>query len=369
MSFQTPWLLLALLALPVLVVLYVWLLRRRRRFAVVFSDLDLIRQALPPRSRWRRHVPAALLLVAFASLLLSLARPLAVVDVPLSRTSIILALDVSRSMCAVDIEPNRLAVAQDAAVEFVQSQADSTRIGIIAFAGFAELAVPPTNDKEALTTAIEGFSTSFGTAMGSATMRSIDAIADLNPEVPRAGIDLSTQIDRDAVWADDNKVPDIIVVLTDGANTQGVDPLFAAEQAADRRVRVYTIGFGTTEETSMICNPSQAGADFIADPFGPDGVGAVGPAGDFGQIGGFGGLRQFLIIDEPTLQGVAELTGGEYFRAEDADQLVDVFRNLPSQIELQPDEVEIAWVFAVAGTALALMAVAFGLGRLGPHRG
>ena len=357
MSFQWPFLLVSLLLAPALVGLYIWLLGRRRRHAVGVSNIDLIQAAMEQGPSWRRHIPAVLLLLATTSALFGLARPTAKVEVPLSRTSIILALDVSRSMCAVDVAPNRLAVAQEAAIEFIEAQADSTQIGIVAFAGFAELAVAPTNDKATLVDAVERFNTSFGTAMGSATMRSIDALAEINPEVTRAGVDLSEAIDRRTVWADPDKVPDIIVVLTDGANTQGVDPVFAAEQAADRRVRVFTIGFGTTEETQMVCNPQQAGADFIADPFGDVPAGNFGPAGDFGQIGGFGSISQFLVIDEPTLQSVAEVTGGEYFRAEDAEQLLDVFLNLPTQIALQDRVIEITWVFAALSALLACLAL------------
>ncbi|MEM7094221.1 MAG: VWA domain-containing protein [Actinomycetota bacterium] len=365
MSFQWPYMFLAMLLLPILVALYVWLLRRRRRHAIAVSDVGLIRTARGAGPSWRRHIPPFLFLMAVASMLFGLTRPVVDVEVPLSRTSIILALDVSRSMCAVDIEPNRLTVAQAAATEFVEAQADSTQIGIVAFAGFAELVVPPTNDKVALTQAIDGFNTSFGTAMGSATMRSLDALAEINPEVTRPGIDLSETIDRDAVWGSEEKVPDIIVVLTDGANTQGVDPIFAAEQAADRRVRVYTIGFGTTSETTQVCNPQQAGADFIADPFGEVAAGDFGPAGDFGQIGGFGSISQFLVIDEPTLQTVAATTGGEYFRAEDAEQLVDIFLNLPTQIAVQTREAEATWVFALGAAAFVVAAVITGttLGR------
>lgn len=356
-SFLWPWLLFGLGVIPLLIATYSWLLRRRRKLAVGFSDLSLVRAALDDHRTWRRHVVPGMLLLAVIATLIGLARPTTEIQVPLSRTTILLALDVSRSMCAVDIEPNRLTVAQRAATEFVESQADSTQIGIVAFAGFAELVVAPTNDTEVLVEAIEGFSTSFGTAMGSATMRSLDALAEINAEVVPAGVDLSETIDRDEVWADD-KVPDIVVVLTDGANTQGVDPLFAAEQAADRRVRVYTIGFGTTEETTMVCNPAQAGADFIADPFGEEPAGNFGPAGDFGQIGGFGSMSQFLVIDEPTLQSVAGLTGGEYFRAEDAEQLLDVFLNLPSQVTEQPKEIEITWAFAAVAALLVAVAMA-----------
>jgi len=363
MGFLWPYLLLALLAVPVLVGFYLWLLRRRRRFAVPVSDLALIREALPKHPSWRRHVPPALLLLSAISALLGLARPTAEIDVPLNQTSIILALDVSRSMCATDVEPNRLTVAQQAATEFIETQAGGTKIGLVAFAGSAELVVPPTEDTQVLVDAVAGFNTSFGTAMGSATMRSLDALADTNPEVVPPGIDLSETIDRTAVWADENKVPDVVVVLTDGANTQGVDPIFAAEQAADRRVRVYTIGFGTTSETTMVCNPQQAGADFIADPFGEVAAGNYGPAGDFGQIGGFGAISQFLVIDEPTLESVAALTGGEYFRAEDAEQLLEVFMSLPTQFALQAKTVEITWIFALGAAFLACLAL--GLSALG----
>lgn len=361
MSFQWPYMLAALALVPLLVALYLWLLGRRRRFAVGFSDISLIREAMAPGSHWRRHLPAVVLLASLTSALFGLSRPTVSVDVPLSRTSIILALDVSRSMCATDIEPNRLTVAQDAAIQFVEAQADRTKIGIVAFAGFSELIVPPTNDSEQLTDAIAGFNTSFGTAMGGATLRAIDALAEINPDIVAADAEAAEGESDGAVDRDDArdkaKVPDVVVVLTDGANTQGVDPLIAAEMAADRRVRVYTIGFGTTEETTMVCNPDQAGADFIADPFGEQMVGDVGPAGDFGQIGGFGGTSQFLIIDEPTLQSVASITGGAYFRAEDADQLLDVFLGLPDQFLLEPQEVEISWAFVALSALLACSAV------------
>ncbi len=357
MGFLWPYLLLGLGLVPVLVAVYLWLLKRRRRFAVPVSDLAMIKQAVAKRPSWRRHVAPVLLLLSAVSALVGLARPTTEIQVPLNQTSIILAMDVSRSMCATDVAPNRLTVAQQAATEFIESQAGGTKIGLVAFAGFAELIVAPTDDTSVLVDAVERFNTSFGTAMGSATMRSLEAIAESNPEVVPLAVDLSTTIDRDTVWADDDKVPDVIVVLTDGANTQGADPIFAAEQAADRRVRVYTIGFGTTSETTMVCNPQQAGADFIADPFGEVAAGEHGPAGDFGQIGGFGAVSQFLVIDEPTLQSVAAITGGEYFRAEDAEQLLEVFLNLPTQLERQPQQVEITWIFALASAVFACLAL------------
>ena len=219
--------------------------------------------------------------------------------------------------------------------------------------------MPPTNDPEALIDAVEGFRTSFGTAIGSATMRSVDAIAELNSDVVPSGVDLSEA----TADADPAIVPDIVVLLTDGANSGGVDPIAAAEQAADRGVRVYTIGFGTSAPTAMVCAPTQAGVDFIVDPFGGQSVTGIDPAGDFGQSAAMGGFRQLLVIDEPTLQAIAELTGGEYFKAEDAGQLGGVFEDLPSRVERQNKEVEITVGFVIAGAALTLAATTAGLLR------
>lgn len=357
MTFQWPWALLLLVLLPALVAGYLWMLRRKRKFAVHYTDLSLIRAAMPEHANRRQHIPPALMLIALAALIIGIARPEAIVKVPLSKTSIILALDVSRSMCATDIAPNRLTVAQDAARQFVAAQAEDSQIGIVAFAGFAEIVVPPTNDQEALIGAIDQFSTSFGTAIGSATLKAVDAIAEVNEDVVAATTELSA--DDLLRGADGEKVPDIVVLLTDGANSQGVDPLFAAEQAADRRVRVYTIGFGTTDPTEMVCSPEQAGADFIVDQFGGASVTGITPSGGFGNSGaGIGGFRQFLVIDEPTLQTIADRTGGQYYRAEDAEQLVDVFLQLPAQIALQDEELEITVALAALGALLTIAAVA-----------
>ena len=172
-------------------------------------------------------------------------------QVPLNRTSIILALDVSRSMCATDVSPNRLTVAQDAALKFIEDQADETRIGLVAFAGFAEIVVPPTNDKEILIEAIQSFTTSLGTAIGSATLKSIDAIAEINESVEMSAVDLSAMRNESGLEIDFFQ-PDIIVVLTDGANSRGPRPLEAAQQAADRRVRIYTIGFGSNDPQQLV---------------------------------------------------------------------------------------------------------------------
>ena len=357
MTFTWPLALLSLLAIPALIGAYLLQRRRKRKVAVRYSSVALLRAAMPTKSRWRRLLPMILFLLGLAGLGVASARPQASVTVPLGRTSIILALDVSRSMCATDVEPNRLAVAQDAARTFVKSQPSGTRIGIVAFAGFAELIVPPTTNKGDLVAAIDGLTTARGTVIGAAELKSLDAIAAINPEVAPIGADVGTAAggassSSPSTTAPGGKpsgsyVPDIVVLLTDGANTRGIDPVEAAKQAVDRHVRVYTIGFGTTNPTQMVCSAEQLGSDGIDDGgFG----GAVFPPSGAG--GGFGGAGQYLVIDEPTLQQVADMTGGAYFRAQDADQLKTVFAKLPKQVVLQSRNVEISAGFAALGALL-----------------
>ncbi len=360
MNVLWPWFLWSLLLLPLAVAGYSWILRRRRKVRVRFSSLSLIRAAQPERSRWRRHLPFALLLTACAGLMIASARPVAKVTVPLSRTSIILAIDTSRSMCATDVPPNRLTVAQEAALAFVDEQAAGTQIGIVAFAGFAQTVVPPTTDKGALQKAIRAFSTSLGTAIGSAQLKAIDAIAEVNPNVAYSGVDLGNGANGEAANADANALalaqlgyqPDIIVLLTDGANSGGPNPLDAAQQAADRRVRVYTIGFGTNNPGQMVCTRQQLGSDVFGGGFG----------GGFSFGGGGGGnFRQFIVIDEDTLQSIADLTGGTYFRAENADQLLKIFQDLPTQIVLQKENIELSALFAALGAFFIIAAVLLSL--------
>lgn len=353
MNLLWPWFLPLLLLIPLIVVVYIWVLRRKRRFAIRYSSLSLIREALPRWSRWRRHLPFALFLIGLASLTTALARPVAEVEVPLSQTSIILALDISRSMCATDVSPNRLTIAQEAALDFIEEQAADTKIGIVAFAGFAEIVVPPTNDKNTLKNTIENLTTSLGTAIGSATLKSIDAISEINPEVQSSGLNLRIE-ENESDLLDIGFQPDIIVLLTDGANTHGPFPRDAAQQAADRQLRVYTIGFGTTEFSEMVCSRRQLGPDAFND----GGFGGGFGGGGFGGGGFRGDFRRFLFLDEPTLQAVADITGGSYFRAESADQLFEIFQNLPNQITLQKQSLEISVLFTALGAVFTTIAIA-----------
>jgi Ca-activated chloride channel family protein len=369
MSFATPLALASLVLVPLLLGGYLWLLRRRRKQAVKFSNVALIRQALPRHSRWRRHVPIGFFLAALAALGIASARPSIAQDVPLSRTSIILTLDVSGSMCATDVVPNRLTAAQEAAKEFVKNQVAGTRIGVIAFANFAQLLVPATTDKKALTDAIDNLTTSRGTVIGAATLAAVDAIASVNPDVAPIPPDVEAQADQGGFGPGGPSAsttppdttpapvppggyePDIIVLLTDGANTRGISPVEAAQQAAQRRVRVYTIGFGTDHPTDLVCSAEQLGAG----GFGGGGFGG----GGFGGGPGGGGGRNFLVRDETTLKAVAAATGGTYYQAEDAEQLTSVFAKLPSDIQHQHEEREISVWFVLAGAVFVI--AAFGL--------
>ncbi len=182
MTFLWPTLLVLLAVLPVLVAIRIWGLRRRRS-GVRFSSLSLVRVAAPGSSWIRRHLPFALFVLGLGSLVLAMARPAAIVPVASSRTTVVLAMDVSRSMCATDIPPNRLVAAEEAASSFVENQDSGTQIGIVAFAGFAEIVQVPTNDEEVLLDVIASLATGRRTAVGSAILEAIDAIAEIDPSI------------------------------------------------------------------------------------------------------------------------------------------------------------------------------------------
>lgn len=341
MTLTWPWALVALLAFPMLLAWRWWTRQRRRREAIRLPSVTLIRAALPGRSLWRRRIPLWLFAAGLTVLATGAARPQATVPVPTNAASILLTMDVSGSMCSTDVSPNRLTAAQQAAREFVNAQNDGTKIGLVAFSGIAGLLVPPTDDKQELLTAIDNLRTARGTAIGLAILTALDAIAEINPNVPPTGVDVPTG--GPGAEPDGQYEPDTIVVLTDGANSQGVDPVTAAAQAAARHVRVYTIGFGTTQPAPLVCTADQISG---GSPFGGRGGG-----------GGFGGGGRQQLIDEDALTKVADLTGGKYFQAQDADSLQDVLEGLPSSIVLQNKQVEITVWFALVGALLVLAGV------------
>ena len=260
------------LLVPLAVIAYIILLRQRRRFAVRYSSLSLVRDAMSPRQSWlRRHLPFVLFLLAISGLVMALTRPVATVTIPSNKSTIILALDVSRSMCSTDISPNRLEAAKDAAQSFINNHKSGRQIGIVAFAGFAELIQPPTTDVSILTSAVENLTTARRTAIGSAILRSIDAIAEVDDRIaPSDNVTSASPGTGQLTPSDVELSPHIIVLLTDGASNAGPYPLTAAQQAVARGIRIYTIGYGTPNNTSpMNCSDFFPGGE----QFGPQNFG------------------------------------------------------------------------------------------------
>jgi len=357
MTLTWPLALVSLLAVPALALAYVLALRRRRRRAVPYSSVALLRAASPARSARRRHLPVVFLLAALACLGAAAARPQVRVDVPVSGSAVILALDVSGSMCATDVEPNRLTAAQTAVRDFVRAQPSGTRIGLVVFSGFAQLAVPPTTQRDSLLKAIDALTTGRGTTIGAAILKSVNAIAQIDPGVQPVdeGLGLTGE-GPDTVTPPQGAAPgsvpfapEIVVLLTDGANTGGISPQNAAKLAAARGVRVYPIGFGTTNPTTLVCSADQLGGMSF------DGGRPPGLRGGLGGGSG-GGLRNFLVVDEETLREVATTTGGAYFSAKNADQLQGVLADLPRHVEVQRREVETTVGFAALGVLMVLVA-------------
>jgi Ca-activated chloride channel family protein len=327
--------------IPVLILIYILILRRRKPFAVRYSSLSLVREALPKQSQWRRHLPFALFLLALSSLTVALTRPTSTIKVPSSNSTIILAIDVSRSMCSTDILPSRLEAAKSAALTFVKSQDANAQIGIVAFAGFAAVIQPPTTDRDLLETAIKNLSTARRTAIGEGILVSLDAIAEFDDSVlsPYSG-------EQPQPLPQGEYIPAIVVLLTDGVNTTGAHPLLAAQLSADRGIRVYTIGFGTDQNNS-IPNCGGFASQGSSDQFG----------GSFG--GGGGGFRRE--IDEETLKEVSDLTGGTYHLAASASELEEVFKNLPTRLMTITETTEISVIFTAIGALFASLAILFAM--------
>jgi Ca-activated chloride channel family protein len=337
MSLSWPWALLAFLVIPLVFAVW-WLTRRRRRRAVVrVTSIALVRAAVPGRSRWRRRIPAALLTLGLAVLAVGAARPQATVPVASSSATIMLALDVSGSMCSTDVKPNRITAAEQAASAFIQSQAGGPRIGLVAFASSAVVLVPPTTDTRQLLSALGGLTTSSGTAIGEGIVTSLDAIAQVDRSVAPTGATVSRH--RGAGYADD-----VIVVLTDGSNNRGIAPQTAATQAADRGVRVFTIGYGTDHPAPLACSSGQFGG------------------GGFGGFGGFGGGRgNPFDADYGALMAISRTTGGTFYRAQDAGQLSRALAKLPAAFTIVRKRIDLAPWFAAGGGLLIAAAVALSL--------
>ena len=336
MSFLWQEALWALLLLPLLVLAYLWLLKRRKKSAVTWASLGVVKEAMGAQRAWRRHVPPALLWLALAALIVASARPTAVVTLPMVEQTIVLAMDVSGSMRATDVEPNRLVAMQNAAKAFVAELPRAVRIGVVSFAGTAAVVQPPTLSREDVVAAIDRFQLQRGTAIGSGIVLSLATI------FPDAGIDLS-QITGQRLMpkALGDRVPEkeftpvepgsyssaAIILLTDGQRTTGPDSMDAAKMAADRGIKIYTVGIGTKD----------------------------------GETIGFEGWSMRVRLDEETLKQVAMATRAEYFYAGTAVDLKKVYQSLGSRLSAQKKETEISALFAALGALLALAAASLSL--------
>ena len=343
MSFSWPWALLAFLIFPLVFASW-WLTRRsRRRAAVRVTSIALVRIAVPGQSRWRRRVPAALLSLGLAVLVVGAARPQATVPEASSSATIMLALDVSGSMCSTDVKPNRITAAEQSAGAFIKSQAGGPRIGIVVFSGTAVVLVPPTTNTQQLVSALGGITVGGATAIGEGILSSLDSIAQVDPSVAPTGATVKRNLG--AGYADD-----VIVVLTDGSNNRGVAPPVAAGEAAARGVRVFTIGYGTDTPAALSCSDTQFGG------FGGGGGGFSGGGGGAGSAGG-----NPFDADYAALMQISKSTGGTFYRAQDASQLSSALARLPAAFTIVHKHVDIAAAFAALGGLLIVVAVGLSL--------
>jgi Ca-activated chloride channel family protein len=329
-----------LLLVPLLIAGYFYILRRKRETALRYASLAMVKEAIGARQRFRRHIPPLLFLIALIALLLTIARPTAVVTLPTQHRTIILAMDVSGSMRATDVQPNRLAASQAAAKAFVAEQPANVRIGVVSFAGTAAVVQPPTHNREDIVAAIDRFQLQRATAIGSGIIVSLATI------FPEEGIDISALLygrrgmrgsPLDPGYKTEKPAPKpvppgsytsaAIILLTDGQRTTGPDSIEAAKMAADRGVRIFTVGFGTKS----------------------------------GETIGFEGWSMRVRLDEETLKTIASMTRGEYFYAGSATDLKKVYESLNARFLLEKKDMEISALFAAAAAIAALASAVLSL--------
>ena len=338
MTFLAPALLLGLLLVPVLAGLYIWAQRRRSRYAMRFTNLDLLANLAPRRPGWRRHLPPALYLLAVAALAIGLARPTMVVPVPRDDATVILAIDVSGSMKADDVAPTRLAAARAAAQSFVDGLPETVRVGVVAFATRPVTLVTPTADREAVRAALDGLTARDGTAMGDALMQVLDLA-----EAARVGGVASTvtgdtlpgsDTASGSAASDPKPGPAVAaILLSDGANSAGeTEPMEAAQRAATLGVPIYTIALGTASGTVEVTDENGQPVTLEVPP------------------------------DTATLQQIAQTTGATAFDAPSAEELKVVYDDLESRVGWTEEQQEVTWLLAAA--ALLTVIAAAGLSVL-----
>jgi Ca-activated chloride channel family protein len=342
MSFLSPWALLALALLPAAV--GVWLLaeRRRMRYAVRFTNVEVLATVVPRRS-WQRLVPAAIFLLGLAVLLAALARPQVSRTVLEDQAAVILVVDTSRSMQAEDVEPTRLGAAQEAIRTFLERAPGDLRVGLVVFAGEAQVATPPTADHELVEAAvdeIDGFLVYGGTAIGDALKTAVDLAGQVTGEQGGDGEIASGEPVRDdrtlaQAGAEGGESPVSILFLSDGAQTRGrLQPLEGAALAKRAGIPVYTIALGT-----------------------PEGVIDRDSFGWFGPGQGQGGGDRLIPVppDPVTLNAIAETTGGEFSEARTADALEKAYSSLGSRLGREPGQTEITFLLVAVAAGLLVV--------------
>ena len=320
MSFLSPEFLWLLLALPACVALYLFLLKRKKREVLKYAGLSLLKEAVGQGLWWRRHLPPAMLLVALGAMIAAIARPAAVITLPAHHETVILALDVSGSMRATDVEPSRIEAAQAAARAFVGEQPRGTRIGVVAFAGSAALVQAPTSNRTDVLAAIGQLQLQHATAVGSGLLVSLKAI------FPEFDFDVDRKPDLKPV-PPGSYTSAAIILLTDGQTTAGPDPVDVARLAAERGVRVFTVGVGT----------------------------------DHGQILTGEGWSMRVRLDEEPLKTIADLTRAEYFYAGSAPDLKKIYETLRSKLVLEKKQTEITALFSAIAAATVLLSASLSL--------
>jgi Ca-activated chloride channel family protein len=324
MSFEWPWALFLLILVPVLGGLYAWMQTRRRQYALRYASVSLVQQAVGKGPGIKRHIPAGLYLLAVAALIIALARPEATIPVPSNTGTIVLSIDVSGSMFAEDVEPNRMEATKDAVREFVEKQPDGVKIGVVSFSDFGALVAPPSEERKQALEAISRLRPQRGTNIGAGLAVALDAIyedqADGDPVVTNEPAPTPNPADLDIP-------PASIVLVSDGQSNTGPDPLEIAAEAQQAGIKVYTVGIGTEEGTVL-------------------------------QIQG---RNVFTRLDETTLVGMAELTGGKYFNAQDEADLREIYDDLSRERVFEDKETEVTFAFAAAALAFSVLAGALGL--------
>ncbi len=312
MSFDWPLALAGLAIVPLALAAYLIVQRRRKRYALRFTNLDLLANVVTESPRWRRHLPPALTLLALASLVVAIARPHVRIDVPKERATVMLTTDVSGSMQATDVQPDRLTAARDAAKTFSERLPKEFRLGLVSFNQQSQLVVPPVEDRGLVQQGLDGLSAGGGTAMGDALENSLTTLRELAKSQAAGG-----QQKRNP--------PAVVVLLSDGKNTGGADPLQVAREAKKLGIPINTVALGTDQGTVQVTDPE-------------------------------GFLRTIPVPpDRDTLKQISRITQGRFFEAKDAGKLDAIYDRLGSRIGYATEKRELTAAFAGGGLGLLLV--------------